>query len=166
MPNPEEVRLVPRILANGSVRLVIVEPLQGTLLMELTSGLKTNLRSSRYPCASIESTTFGAPCENATRSEVKPNYNRRTDEFAASYSIPRAELENFIARVRPLFSKQKIREFAHRVGVHPGIVVGQLHRTVPDVVPYSHNREMLVKVRNIVTAATLTDGWGHHAPAL
>ena len=78
--------------------------------------------------------------------------------------VPRAELENFIARVRPLYSKLKIRGFAAVAKVHPGIVVGQLqHR---GQISYAHNREMLAKVRDILTNTTLTDGWGKTAPSL
>jgi len=44
------------------------------------------------------------------------------------------------------------------LNVHQGIVVGQLqHRKA---IPYSHSREMLAKVRHIVTEAALTDGFG------
>jgi HTH-type transcriptional regulator/antitoxin HigA len=44
------------------------------------------------------------------------------------------------------------------LNVHQGILVGQLqHRKA---IPYSHSREMLAKVRHIVTEAALTDGFG------
>jgi HTH-type transcriptional regulator/antitoxin HigA len=49
-------------------------------------------------------------------------------------------------------------EFAASFTIHPGIVTGQLHHS--DAIPYSHNREMLVKVRHIVTESALTDGFG------
>lgn len=42
--------------------------------------------------------------------------------------------------------------------VHPGIVVGQLQRR--DEISYAYNREMLVKVRQVITNSALTDGWG------
>jgi HTH-type transcriptional regulator/antitoxin HigA len=47
---------------------------------------------------------------------------------------------------------------AARLDIHPGIVVGQLQYR--KAIPYSHSREMLAKVRNIVTDAALTDGFG------
>ncbi|HVR07846.1 MAG TPA: XRE family transcriptional regulator, partial [Thermoanaerobaculia bacterium] len=63
---------------------------------------------------------------------------------------------------RPLYYKEKIRGFASRIGVHPGLVVGQLqHR---GEISFAHNREMLAKVRNAVTRSALTDGWGCHPP--
>jgi HTH-type transcriptional regulator/antitoxin HigA len=91
--------------------------------------------------------------------ELKPEQEMKADQFACEYLIPAAELDYFIARVRPLYSKDRIRGFAKRIGVHPGIVVGQLqHR---GEIGYAHNREMLEKVKHVVTKTALTDGWGN-----
>ena len=96
----------------------------------------------------------------AGRSVVdKPDEERMADEEAASFLIPGGELDSFIARVRPLFSKNRIVQFANRMEVHPGIVVGQLQYR--GEIGYSHSREMLVRVRELVTDRVLTDGWGH-----
>jgi HTH-type transcriptional regulator/antitoxin HigA len=57
-----------------------------------------------------------------------------------------------------LYSEQRILLFAKRIGVHPGLVVGQLQ--FRDEVPYTHFHKYLVKVREIVTQTALTDGWG------
>jgi HTH-type transcriptional regulator/antitoxin HigA len=44
------------------------------------------------------------------------------------------------------------------VKMHPGIIVGQLqHR---GEIGYSAHRDLLAKVRAIVTETSLTDGWG------
>jgi HTH-type transcriptional regulator/antitoxin HigA len=44
------------------------------------------------------------------------------------------------------------------MGVHPGVVVGQLqHR---GELEYRHNRDMLVNVRDHLIGVALTDGWG------
>jgi HTH-type transcriptional regulator/antitoxin HigA len=96
--------------------------------------------------------------EGAATIEEKPAIEKRADEFAAHFSIQKSDLDNFILRVRPLFSKTKIQGLSARLNVHQGIVVGQLqHRKA---IPYSHSREMLAKVRNIVIEAALTDGFG------
>lgn len=179
---PEEVRHVPRILADYGVRFVVNEPLAGsridgacfwfdakspvvalalrfdridafwfTLLHELGhvragDGQKT---------VSIDTNLIG---EGATRSEDKPDFERRADEFATATLMSPTKLNSFVARIRPLYSKEKIRAFAAVNGVHPGIVVGQLqHR---GEITWAHNREMLAKVRDLVTRAALTDGWG------
>jgi HTH-type transcriptional regulator/antitoxin HigA len=88
-----------------------------------------------------------------------PEIEMRANAFAADFVIKKSDLDNFIARIRPLYSKQKIQMFAARMKVHPGLVVGQLqHR---GEIPYSHYREALEKVRHLLTDAALTDGWGY-----
>jgi HTH-type transcriptional regulator/antitoxin HigA len=90
--------------------------------------------------------------------EEKPLVEKRADESASDFTIPKSELDNFILRVQPLFSKTKINGFAARLGIHPGIVVGQLQYR--KAIPYSHSREMLAKVRSVITESALTDGFG------
>ena len=88
---------------------------------------------------------------------------KRADLFAESFLVETSEMNKFIARVKPLYSKQKIKNFAERIGVHPAIVLGQLqHRKEVD---WSHSREMLVKVRGNLIQSVLTDGWGNIPPA-
>lgn len=88
----------------------------------------------------------------------------RADREAANTLIPKAAMDSFILRVKPFYSKPKIVQFAIRMNVHPGIVVGQLqHRKE---IQWGANREMLAKVRDIATSTALTDGWGKSAPTL
>jgi HTH-type transcriptional regulator/antitoxin HigA len=97
--------------------------------------------------------------EDAKFINDKVEMERLADEFAATFSIKKSDLDNFIARVRPLYSKQRVKAFAATKQVHPGIVVGQLqHR---GEIPYSHQREMLVKVRHHLQDVAITDGWGY-----
>jgi HTH-type transcriptional regulator / antitoxin HigA len=80
------------------------------------------------------------------------------NEMAADFLVPTAELDSFIHRLAPLFSADRIVQFAHRMKIHPGIIVGQLqHRRQ---VGYAAHRDFLVRVRAIVTETALTDGWG------
>ena len=82
---------------------------------------------------------------------------RVANQAAADFCVPQAELENFYARVYPLFSEQKVMLFAQRVGVHVGLVVGQLQRRLNR---YDLFKAHLVKVRAYATMGALTDGWG------
>ena len=96
--------------------------------------------------------------DDSAPSSPKPAAEARADDFATGFSVPKAELDDFINRVKPLFSKTRIQGLAAKLNVHPGLVVGQLqHRRM---IPYSHSREMLARVRPIVTEAALTDGFG------
>jgi HTH-type transcriptional regulator/antitoxin HigA len=90
--------------------------------------------------------------------DQKMDSEKMADQFATGFLVDQSKLDSFIARVHPLYSKVRIAAFANKVHVHPGIVVGQLqHR---GRITYAHSREYLVKVKKVVTASTLTDGWG------
>ena len=72
--------------------------------------------------------------------------------------FPSDALRSFILRVGPIYSKERINQFANRVKIHPGVIVGQLQKRKE--ISYAANREMLVKVREYVTSTAVTDGWG------
>lgn len=176
-----DIRLVPKVMAECGIRLLIVEPLAGTKI----DGVCVWLSPSRPVIAlslrfdRIDSFWFALGHElghvmngdgminpivdldlvgdAAVRSEDKPESERAADQFAANWLIPSQELSGFMSRVRPLYSKERIKGFAARLKIHPGIVVGQL--AYRKEIGYSHSREMLDKVRDIAIAATLTDGW-------
>jgi HTH-type transcriptional regulator/antitoxin HigA len=180
-----DVRLVPKALSDLGIRLVIVEPLASTRI----DGVCVWLDRSRPVIAlslrfdRIDSFWFALAHElghvarrdgmenpivdldllgeHAVAPETKPPAERAADEFAEDLLIPRDEMRNFIARVRPMYSKERIKGFAARLKIHPGIVVGQL--AFRNQIGYWHSREMLEKVRDIVTDAALTDGWNHTA---
>jgi HTH-type transcriptional regulator/antitoxin HigA len=89
---------------------------------------------------------------------------RRANADAADALVPAGELESFIKRSSPRYSATRIVQFANRIKMHPGIIVGQLqHRRE---LRYSTHRDFLVKVRRIITDAALTDGWGHSVSAV
>ena len=184
LPTAEEIRKVPKILSDAGIRFVVLEHLPQTRidgaciwLDEHSPIVAVSLRYDRLDWfwhtvlhelahvqnqdglddkGSLDSDLVG---DKAQPTDEKPEPEKLADNFAAEFSIKKEDLDHFIARVRPFFSKAKILGYAARVGVHPAIVVGQLqHR---GLLPYSHSREMLVRVRDIVTEAALTDGWGH-----
>jgi HTH-type transcriptional regulator/antitoxin HigA len=181
--DPEEVRHVPRILSESGIRFVLVEALPSTRIdgvctwldrhspvigisqrLDRIDGFWFTLLHEMHHVKHhagqdnpiLDVNLVG---EDAKSMKDKPEMERLADEFAANFSIKKSDLDNFIARIRPLYSKQRVQAFAARMMVHPGIVVGQLqHR---GEIPYSHQREMLVKVRHLITDAALTDGWGY-----
>lgn len=180
---PEEVRHVPRILSECGIRFVLVEGLPSTRIDGVCAWLDRNspvigmsMRLDRIDGfwftlfhemhhvkhhAGQENPILDVNLvgEEAKYINDKPEMERRADEFAANFALKKGDLDNFIARIRPLYSKQRVQAFAARMMVHPGIVVGQLqHR---GEIPYSHQRELLVKVRHLLTESALTDGWGY-----
>jgi HTH-type transcriptional regulator / antitoxin HigA len=85
---------------------------------------------------------------------------QRANVEAAAFLIPRSELEGFIGRVSPLYSKERIIQFAHRIKIHPAIIVGQLQHY--DELHPSVALDMLSKIRDIITETAVTDGWGRY----
>jgi HTH-type transcriptional regulator/antitoxin HigA len=181
-----EVRNVPKILAEAGIRFVIVEKLPRsrvdgvcfwldrhspvvsmslrfdridyfwhTLLHELDHVKHGDGKARGY--VSVDS-NWGS------YSGDKPPEEIRADSFASDYLVDQTMLNSFVTRIRPLFSALRIQVFAKRIGVHPGLVVGQLqHR---EEIPYSHSRRLLVKVRSHLIESTLTDGFGHQPPVI
>jgi HTH-type transcriptional regulator/antitoxin HigA len=89
---------------------------------------------------------------------VKPPMERRADAESAAMLIPPNELLSFIQRVGPLYSTEKINQFANRLKMHPSVIIGQLkHRG--EIKPSAHNKGT-VPIRDIVVMTTITDGWG------
>jgi HTH-type transcriptional regulator/antitoxin HigA len=186
--NPEDVRHVPRVLAEGGVRLVLIEGLSkgridgATLwLDDVSPVIVLSMRYDRidhFWFALLHESGHvhngdardGKPVldvdlvgDHAVPFEEKTEIEKRADLFAEKFLVEKNEMENFISRYRPLYSKQKIKNFAARIGVHPAIVLGQLqHRKEVD---WTHSREMLVKVRDTLISSALTDGWGHNLPS-
>lgn len=182
--NPEETRHVPRLLADAGIRFVMVEPLKGSRidgacfwLSEEAPVVAISMRYNRidyfwhtlmHELAHVKNqdglvntnTAFDIDPDDST--SEKPAYEREADMIAASSLVPRDDFEDFIGRVGPLYSPRMIRGFATRLGIHAGIVVGQLqHR---DEISYSQFRQLLVPVRHFLTEAALTDGWGNSVP--
>jgi HTH-type transcriptional regulator / antitoxin HigA len=91
-------------------------------------------------------------------SEVLPADEQRANKHAANYCIEEKTLRAWISRVPRASSRSNIVAFADQIGVHPGLVVGQLQHH--DIIPYSFHRELLEKVRALVVVSAPTDGFG------
>jgi HTH-type transcriptional regulator/antitoxin HigA len=180
--DPEEARHIPRVLSAAGIRFLIVEPLPHTKIDGVCFWLDADspviALSVRYDRIDwfwhtlmhemahvknkdgMESPTLDIELVGADAQpfEDKVDAEKAADLFAVDFLVSQAKLDKFVARVHPLYSKLKISAFAHSNEVHPGIVVGQLqHRKK---IAYAHSRDLLVKVRNIIIACALTDGWG------
>lgn len=175
---PEETRHVPRILAEAGVRLVFVEPMPGSKIDGACFWLDAEkpvigmtLRFDRidnfwfvlrHEIEHViqEDGKLGEAVIDIDIGDEKvslPDYEIRANQAGADFCVPTDQLENFIARVQPYFSEQKVLLFAQRINVHPGLVVGQLQRKLD-----RHNflRKHQVKVRACVLPSADADGWG------
>jgi len=178
----DEIRQAPRILADAGIRFLIVEALPNTRIdgaclwldpkspvvvlslrfdridyfwHTLMHELGHVMRGDGIDDLSLDTDLVSGPLWSQ---EDKPESEKEADRFAVETLVPQKDLDDFITRTRPLYSKLKIKMFAQRIAAHPGIIVGQLHHR--GEISYSNNREMLVKVRDIITSSAPTDGWG------
>jgi HTH-type transcriptional regulator / antitoxin HigA len=97
------------------------------------------------------------PVNGVTVRLAKDDAESRADEEAAASLIPTSEIESFIGRVGPLYSKDRIIQFANRIRIHPAIIVGQLQYR--GEIGYAAMRELMTKVKDNVVGTALTDGW-------
>jgi HTH-type transcriptional regulator / antitoxin HigA len=175
----QEVRKVPKLLADHGIRFVVIEPLSGTKIDGVTTWLADDapvigmsLRYDRldsfwftlchefshvraHDDISVDA-DIGVPGRRTPTNE--PEIERRANSEAAAMLVPPGELEGFIRRVGPIYSRERINQFANRLKIHPAIIVGQLQRR--GELSWSAHRETLVKIRDAVTPVALTDGWG------
>jgi HTH-type transcriptional regulator/antitoxin HigA len=184
LTNPEDVMHVAKVLAEGGVRFLIVESLPHAKidgacfwLNEFSPVVVLSMRYDRldnfwyvlmHECGHVRSEDglkgelmldINIVGDDAIPFEDRPEIEKQADIFATNFLVDPSKMQDFVDRVRPMFSKQRIKGFAARIGVHPAIVLGQLQYRKE--VDWSHSREMLVKMLHIATSATLTDGFGH-----
>lgn len=186
MGAPEECRNVPRLLTDCGVRFVIVEGLPGgkidgvcTWLNSSSPVIGLSLRYDRIDnfwfvlrheiehvlngdgksVAIIDTELEG---ERGGTGEALPVEERNANAAAAAFCVPTKELESFVARKSPYFSERDLLAFSAKLGVHPGIVAGQLRRRINNWKIFT---KLLVKIRFALAPSAVTDGWGDVAPA-
>jgi HTH-type transcriptional regulator / antitoxin HigA len=176
---PEEVRHVPKILADCGVRLVYIEALPGSKIDGACFWLENDqpviamsLRLDR-----IDNYWFVLrhEIEHVLREHGRDDgfmldqdiekmdakqiagEEQQANEAAAEFCVPQAQLLDFIARVNPYFSEDRVSLFARRLGIHVGIVAGQLRRKLGRWDRWTHH---LAKVKDIAIKSAPVDGWG------
>ncbi len=176
---PELVRQVPRLLGEAGIRLVIVEPLPGSKIdgvcfwldqPELSPVIGLSLRFDRIDNFwfvlrhELEHVMRGHGKEDAIvdsdvgdPSESLPPEEHQANTAAAEFCTPAAELEDFVARVHVMDWEARLVGFAQRMGIHPGIVAGQLRRFTKR---YDILGKHLVKIRQLLVSDAISDGYG------
>jgi HTH-type transcriptional regulator / antitoxin HigA len=181
----EEARKVPRILAESGIRFVIVESLNAAkidgvcfwlndfspvigmsvrydridnfyfvLRHELEHVARRHGRDAAAVDAELEGSRAGSGADI-------PEEERIANEAAADFCVPSTKMDRFVRVKSPLFLERDILGFAKTMGVHPGLVAGQLqHKTGR----YDRFRNHLVKVRSLVAPGSMVDGWGDVSP--
>jgi HTH-type transcriptional regulator/antitoxin HigA len=188
MLDPEEVRHVPRLLADCGVRFAVVETLPKAnidgvcfwmgdapvigmttrwdridnfwfvLGHECAHALNGDGRDKPICEVEVDVELEG---EAAGVSEALPPEERKANALAANLCVPSDELESFYIRKNPYFYERDVLGFARRLQRHPGIVVGQLQRRMGR---YDYLARHKVKIRQFLLPGSMVDGWGVAAP--
>jgi HTH-type transcriptional regulator / antitoxin HigA len=183
--SPENVRHVPRILEAAGIRFVVVETLPAAKidgacfwLGQTSPVVAMSLRHDRNDNFwfvlrhELEHVRLGhgkrqvyldaeLDGERAGTANTLPEEERLANEAAADFCIPRGQLKAFVDRKAPLFSERDMIGFARSLGVHPGLVAGQLQHVTGR---YERFRQHLSKVRAHIINTAYVDGWGNVAP--
>lgn len=182
----EELRKIPRILAEAGIRFVIVESLPSTKVDGVCFWLDDNSpvigMSMRFD--RIDNFVFvlrhelehvlnrdglkvmmldvdvnsGSPIQ--VSQELK-DQEAQANAAASEFCVPKKMMDAFIARKAPVYAMRDIIGFARMLKVHTGLVAGQLQFKTQK---YHIGRDHLVPVRSIITPNAVTDGWGDVAP--
>lgn len=180
----EEVRKVPRILAESGIRFLLVESLpQAKIdgvcfwLNDHAPVIALSMRHDRIDNFwfvlrhELEHVVHGhgklaailddLEGDRASTGSSVPEEERIANQAASEFCVPQKSLESFIARKAPFFAERDLLGMAATLKIHPGLIAGQLqHRTGR----YDRFRTHLVKVRALVGPSAIVDGWGDIAP--
>ncbi len=169
----------PRLLADYGIRFVVVKHLRSTKIDGAALWLDDDRRkcpvivmSLRYGridnfwhtlCHEIshiahrDAFKIDIDIANVRAGEAEDEIEDRANEDAASMLIPQDDLKSFILRKKPYFSSKSIIQFANRIRIHPGVIVGQLQYR--KAIKYTHSQSMLTQIRDAVVENSVSDGW-------
>jgi HTH-type transcriptional regulator/antitoxin HigA len=182
--SPDDARHVPTLLNRAGVRFVVVErlpglgidgvcfwlsPTQPVIVMSLTRDRIDNfwfvlrheiehvLNGDGKAAAIIDNDLDS--CQSVTEQE------RAANAAAADFCVPKDEMDSFVKRKAPLFNDTNIRQFAQSIGLHSGLVAGQLRKRLSDGPRGEQAWKLftshLAKIRHVVLGTALVDGFGN-----
>jgi Zn-dependent peptidase ImmA (M78 family) len=185
MVDPEEVRHVPRILAECGVRYMFVETLPKAnidgvcfWLNKKSPVIGMTLRHDRIDNFwfvlrhEIEHLLNKDGRSGKLSSEMVdmdldkevdglPPEEVRANRAAADFCADQEALDSFYIRKYPYMSERDTLGLAKRLQRHPGIIVGQLQRKMGK---YNWLARHKVKIRQFLIGAAVVDGWSNPAP--
>ena len=179
MIEPEEARHVPNILADAGVRFLVVEPVPRSKIEGVCFWLE-----NKYPVVGlsmrydrIDNFWFNLRHElehvlnrdgkyvpvvdepqHLYGSSDQSQEEQLANEAAAEFCVPQEEMGDFIDRLDPVYSTERLIGFSRLMNRHPGIVVGQLQKRTQRWELFKRYQS---KIRHVVTESALTDGYGH-----
>jgi HTH-type transcriptional regulator/antitoxin HigA len=180
MTEPEEIRHVPRILAECGVRLVVVEPIPGSQIQgvcfwinqEQSPVIGLALKGDQIDkfwfnlWHEIEHVLRGDGKDEPVLDDFDNPATEQESELAANdgaanHCVPSGPMRDFIARHDPMFSEKNLIGFARLMKRHPGIVAGQIQKRTGR---WDLFKKLQPRVREILIQSALTDGYGRTGP--
>lgn len=182
MTEPEEIRHIPKILAECGVRFIIVEPIPGSKIDGVCFWINNNespviglsLKSDYIDrfwfnlFHEIEHVLNGDGKDGIIVDEFDDescqldDVEKRANEAAANRCVPAAAMKDFMARHSPVFSEKAFIGFSKIMKRHPGIVAGQIQKRTNR---YDLFKKHQPRVRQIITQTAVTDGYGRTGPS-
>lgn len=164
-------RQVPDLLAQLGIRFTVVDPLPNTRIDGATLWLAPSspvvavtLRFDRVDAfwftlmhelahvlnddgqrTFLDTELVGKSSE---QTDERTDVERRADESAVEWLIPREQFDKFVRATRGYFHRSAILAFADTLGIHPAIIVGRLQHH--GLVPWSHHRNLLTHIRGVL----------------
>lgn len=180
MLEPEQVRLVPRVLAEAGIRLIVVEPVPASKIQGACFWLddESPVIGLSLKGDHIDRFWFNLWHEVAHvlhshgKSEIMvDNFDESDDlsdereilanKVAADHCVPSDAMSDFIQRHDPMYSEKTLVGFSRLVNRHPGIVAGQIQNATGR---WDLFRKYQVRVRDHLIEGALTDGYGKNPP--
>ena len=189
--DPEEIRHVPRLLAEAGVRFAIVETLPKAnidgvcfWLDKLSPVIGLTCRFDRIDNfwfvlrhelehlfnkdgqqEQLSSALVDVDLDPSA--EDLPEEELRANKAASQFCADQDALDSFLIRKYPYVSEKDTLGLARRLQRHPGIVVGQLQYKMEreyKVNKYNWLTRHKVKIRQFLLGSASVDGWGDAAP--
>jgi HTH-type transcriptional regulator/antitoxin HigA len=175
MTEPEEVRHVPRILAECGARFVIVEPIPGSKIDGVCFwiGEEQPVIGLSLKGDHIDKFWFNLwhEIEHVLRGDGKGDIviddfdapplesecEQAANAAAADHCVPSKQMRDFIVRHNPMYSEKNMLGFSKIMKRHPGIVAGQIQKRTERWELFKKHQ---VRVRQIIIQTALTDGYG------
>jgi HTH-type transcriptional regulator/antitoxin HigA len=186
LQSPDDARRVPQLLTDAGVRFVVVEKLPGlktdgvcfwikgrtqpVIAMSLTHDRIDNfwfvLRHEIEHVLNEDGKDGAFILDNdIERSAGISEQEQLANAAAREFCVPQQEFRNFWDRKLGQISDRAVRQFAQRIGIHPGLVAGQVRMRLSQG-PLGNDAwkrftSHLVKIRHVVTSTALVDGFGN-----
>jgi len=107
------------------------------------------------------------------RADSVDEQERVANIAGANFCVDQTEMNKFYLRKAPYISERDVLGFSARLGIHPGLVVGQIHNRTGKfnylrkyLKPIRKHvlRKYLKPIRKHVLPSAVVDGWGEIAP--